>query len=200
VSDFGENVKPDWSGGKSVGKDGRCGRCADASALAVLMPDRPLVPDLLRRMMNDGLNCGALGVNRHGKPMRAMPLRSGFTLLEMLVVVILMGLAAALVAPALLAPRQDDSALKGPLESAREVAARRGEVVTLRIDPTGQWRMAAGVNPLEGTFATGRMQPFLTASVTLKVSPLGSCAFDLHTAAAASAVPLDPLTCEIRAP
>ena len=129
-----------------------------------------------------------------------MPRRSGFTLIEMLVVLILMGLATALVVPVLLPPSRHDSALNALLASAREVAARRGEVVSLHIDATGQWRMVAAANPLGGTFATGSVQPFLTTPVTLIVSPLGSCAFDLRSAAAAAAVPLDPLTCEIRSP
>src|SRR3989449_9367954 len=126
---------------------------------------------------------------------RAMPRRSGFTLIEILVVLILMGLAAALVAPALLPHHHDQSALSALLGSAREVAARRGEVVYLHIDPTGQWRMEAGANPLAGTLATGSVPPFLTASVTLMVSPLGSCAFDVRRAAAAGAragAPLPP--------
>ena len=129
-----------------------------------------------------------------------MPRRSGFTLIEILVVLILMGLAAALVAPALLPHHHDQSALSALLASAREVAARRGEVVYLHIDPTGQWRMEAGANPLAGTLATGSVPPFLAASVTLMVSPLGSCAFDVRSAAAAGAVALDPLTCQIRSP
>src|SRR3989449_4627516 len=131
---------------------------------------------------------------------RAMPRRSGFTLIEILVVLILMGLAAALVAPALLPHHHDQSALSALLGSAREVAARRGEIVYLHIDPTGQWRMGARANPLAGTLATGSVPPFLTASVTLMVSPLGSCAFDVRSAAAAGAVALDPLTCQIRSP
>src|SRR2546426_8059701 len=131
---------------------------------------------------------------------RATPRRSGFTLIEMLVVLILMGLAAALVAPALLPHHHDQSALSALLGSAREVAARRGEVVYLHIDPTGQWRMEAGANPLAGTLATGSVPPFLTASGTLIASPLGSCAFHAPSAAAAAAVALDPLTCQIRSP
>jgi len=129
---------------------------------------------------------------------RHMRRRSGFTLIELLVVLILMGLAALLVAPALLPPHRDHSALDALLSSAREVAARRGQVVYLHIDPLGQWRMEAGANPREETLASGRVQPFVTAPVTLMVSPLGSCAFDLRSAAAADAVALDPLTCEIR--
>ncbi len=127
-------------------------------------------------------------------------MRSGFTLVEVVVVLILMGLVAALVAPALMPPRHDESPLAGLVESARAAAARRGETVYLTITPTGEWRMEGGANPLEGTLAAGRIQPFLAVPVTLVVSPIGSCGFDVRSAAAAAAVALDPLTCEIRAP
>ncbi len=126
--------------------------------------------------------------------------RPGFTLVEILVVLILMGLAAALVAPALLAPHHQASTLNDVFASAREAAARRGEVLYLSIEPTGRWRLEGGANPLEGTLAAGRVEPFGAAPVTLIVSPLGSCAFDVRSAAAASALALEPLTCEIRTP
>src|SRR5438034_1321570 len=104
-------------------------------------------------------------------------MRSGFTLIELLVVLVLMGLAAALVAPALFPPRHDASALRALLGSARDAAARRGEVVYLRIDVGGRWRMEGGASVLEGTLAAGRMEPVFATPVTLVVSPLGSCAF-----------------------
>ena len=127
------------------------------------------------------------------------PVGTGFTLVEILVVLVLMGLAAALVAPALIAPRHD-SDLKTLLGSARDAAARRGEVVYLQIEPSGNWRLEGGASPLEGTLAAGRIKPFLTVPATLVVSPLGSCAFDVRSGAAARVVALDQLTCEIRAP
>src|SRR2546425_2410959 len=130
---------------------------------------------------------------------REMPRRSGFTLLELLVVLILMGLVAVLVVPALFPRHHDQSALNALLGNAREVAARRGEVVYVHIDPTGQWRMEAGANPPQAALATGRMEPFFAAAVTLMVSPLGSCGFDVPSAAAVGAEALDPLTCEMRA-
>jgi type II secretion system protein H len=126
--------------------------------------------------------------------------RSGFTLIEMLVVLILMGLVAALVAPALFPRHHDQSALNALLVSAREVAVRRGEVVYVHIDPTGEWRMEAGANPGQAPLANGRVEPFATAAVTLMVSPLGSCGFDVRSAAAVGAEVLNPLTCEIRTP
>src|SRR2546425_2610395 len=131
---------------------------------------------------------------------RPTPARPGFTLVEMLVVLILMGLAAALVAPARLAPHRRGVTLSDLVASARETAARRGEVLHLTIEPTGQWRLEGGANTLDGTLAAGRVEPFLATPVTLIVSPLGSCAFDVRTASAASALALEPLTCEIRTP
>ena len=118
----------------------------------------------------------------------------------MLVVLILMGLVAVLVVPALFPRHHDQSAINALLASAREVAARRGEVVYLHIDPTGEWRMEAGANPTQAPLASGRVQPFLTAAVTLMVSPLGSCGFDVRSAAAVGGEVLDPLTCEMRTP
>ena len=126
--------------------------------------------------------------------------RPGFTLIEILVVLILMGLVAALVAPTLLPRHHDQSALNALLVSAREAAARRGEVLYVHIDPTGEWRIEAGASPLQAPLATGHMQPVFTAAVTLMVSPLGTCGFDVRSAAAVGTVPFDPLSCEMRAP
>ncbi len=130
---------------------------------------------------------------------RRSPARPGFTLVEILVVLIMMGLAAALVAPALLAPHHHASTLNDVVAGAREAAARRGEVLYLSIEPTGRWRLEGGANPLEGSLAGGRLEPFLAAPVTLIVSPLGTCAFDVRSAAAAGAITLELLTCEIGA-
>ena len=142
----------------------------------------------------------ALMGSKLGWMARPTTARPGFTLVEMVVVLILMGLAAALVAPALLAPHRRAATVSDLVESAREAAARRGEVLHLTIEPTGQWRLESGANPLEGTLAAGRVEPFLAAPVTLIVSPLGSCAFDVRSTSAASALALEPLTCEIRTP
>lgn len=128
-----------------------------------------------------------------------MSRHTGFTLVELLVVLIVMSLAAALVAPAILSRRQDDSALKALVASARAAAARRGEILYLHLEPTGRWRLEGGANLLEGTLATGQLPPLVPVSVTLVVSPIGSCAFDVKSAAVATAaVALEPLTCELR--
>lgn len=129
---------------------------------------------------------------------KPMVLRRGFTLIELLVVLLLMGLAAALVAPVLLEPGAKRSPLEELIASARDAAARRGEVVYVRIGADGAWRMDGGADVREGVLARGRIAPAFGVPVTLAVSPIGTCAFDVETAAAARDVPLEPLTCELR--
>src|SRR2546428_3723613 len=98
--------------------------------------------------------------------------RSGFTLIEMLVVLILMGLVAVLVVPALFPRHHDQSALNALLVSAREVAARRGEVVYVHIDPTGDWRMEGGANPHQAPPAPRRVEPVFPAPAPSIGAPL----------------------------
>jgi prepilin-type N-terminal cleavage/methylation domain-containing protein len=126
--------------------------------------------------------------------------RGGFTLLELLVVLVLMGVAAALAAPALLRARPNRLGLNELIPAAREAAARRSEIVYLRIDGGGHWRMDGASSSPSAPLAAGRVDPFAGLPLTLDVSPTGVCAFDLRSAAAARVIQLDPLTCDIRTP
>jgi len=127
--------------------------------------------------------------------MRRSPL--GFTLIEMLVVLVLLTLAAALAVPALRAVRPARPALTSLIPASRDAAARRGETIYLRIAESGEWRMEGAASSQAGAIASGRVDPFPGLPLTLIVSPLGSCAFDLRSGQAARAIPLDPLTCKI---
>jgi prepilin-type N-terminal cleavage/methylation domain-containing protein len=120
----------------------------------------------------------------------------GFTLIELLVVLVLLGMAAALAAPALRSFRPPRPALSSLIPGARDAAARRGETVYLRIGASGKWRME-GASSGAGPLATGRVDPFPGLPLTLIVSPLGSCAFDLRSTDAARSIRLDPLTCKV---
>jgi prepilin-type N-terminal cleavage/methylation domain-containing protein len=126
--------------------------------------------------------------------------RLGYTLIELLIVIAIMGLAAAIVLPALLPPRPDAGPLQTIIASARQAAVRRGEVIYLRIEPTGAWHMEGGGSPLEGDRIAGRIAPVATSALTLLVSPSGACAFDVRSAYAARVVRLDPLTCTVTIP
>jgi prepilin-type N-terminal cleavage/methylation domain-containing protein len=122
----------------------------------------------------------------------------GYTLIELLVVLVIMGLASAIVLPALLRARSSDRPLQAVIESARDAAAQRGEMIYLRIEPTGAWHMEGGGSPLESDSAGGHIAPLAAVPLTLLISPSGSCAFDVRSAAAARALLLDPLTCTVR--
>ena len=126
--------------------------------------------------------------------------RRGFTLIELLVVLAIMAIATALVAPAILRPFRDDRAqLSAVVAGAREIAAARGEIIYLRLDPSGDWHTEGGGSQIDAAITRGHMQPLARVPLTLIVSPTGSCAFNVRSiAAAAAAVTLDPLTCEIR--
>jgi prepilin-type N-terminal cleavage/methylation domain-containing protein len=124
--------------------------------------------------------------------------RTGYTLLELIVVLALMGLAAALVLPIFRARASRESAIQNIVTSARAAAAQRGEIVFVRFEPSGDWHMEGGGSPLEGDFIGGRIAPLATVPLTLIVSPVGSCAFDVRSAAVgANTIRLDPLTCQI---
>ena len=126
-----------------------------------------------------------------------MRYRRGFTLIEILVVLVLLGMAAALAAPALRSVLPTRRGLSSLVPEAREAAAERGDTVYLRIAESGEWRIdarAAGSKPV----ATGRVDPFPGLPLTLIVSPRGSCAFDPHSAKAAASIRLEPRTCKVQ--
>jgi prepilin-type N-terminal cleavage/methylation domain-containing protein len=124
-------------------------------------------------------------------------MRPAYTLIELLVVLAIIGLASSIVLPALLRARVAHQSLQDVIESARDAAAHRGEMVYLRIEPSGAWRMEGGGSPLEGDSAAGRTAPLAVTPLTLLVSPSGSCAFDVRSASAGRGVLADPLTCTL---
>lgn len=125
-------------------------------------------------------------------------MRSGFTLVEILVVLVLMGLAVALVAPALVPRRAArEGALATVVSRARDAAARRGETMHLTVEPSGTWRLVGAASSGAPPVAAGRLGEFDGPAFTLVASPIGTCAFDARSARAAERVALDLLTCEL---
>ena len=120
----------------------------------------------------------------------------GYTLIEVIVVLVLMALAASLVAPAFVTPQARQTAIMGVIGQARALAIRRAEAVELRIEPSGAWRVDGTAAITTGPLTAGTISPVPAAALTLVFSPLGACASDVATAAAAEVLHLDPLTCE----
>jgi ABC-type cobalamin transport system permease subunit len=119
--------------------------------------------------------------------------RTAITLVELLVVLVVLGLASALVAPALLFPEDPERRpYDAVLDGVVDLAAAREEVLRLVVEPDGRWRVAA--SPAAEVLARGRIDAYQDAGFVLLVSPLGSCG-----PAPGSAPPfaLEPLTCTV---
>ena len=123
-------------------------------------------------------------------------MKNGYTLIEVIVVLVLMALATALVAPALVTPRDHTAAITDVIGHGRALAIRRAEAVELRVAPSGAWRLDGIASSEAGPLATGTMTAPPAAAITLVFSPLGACAPDVATAVAATSLHLNPLTCE----
>ena len=118
--------------------------------------------------------------------------RDAYTLIEMLVVLVIMGLAAGLVAPMLLRPTTYDRQrqLTAVCSTARNSAATHGEVIyVVRIEPTGEWHMEGGGLPVEGDVARGRNGPTLAVPTDAdRVADRQLPRFDVGSTAAAAAI------------
>ena len=117
-------------------------------------------------------------------------MRRGVTLLELLIVLILMGITAALVVPAFVrraaAPETANVAL---LASARRLAIRRAEPLRLRLSANGAW-MVTGVR--NGVVVdSGHVRDSLMAT-DLLVDALGGC---VPLSGNAWPAVFDPLVC-----
>lgn len=122
----------------------------------------------------------------------------GFTLVELIVVLLILALAAAIVAPSLISSRSDaNTELSRLIGSAREAAVRRGELVILRTGRTGTWQIVAGPPPGDEILMSGQLTDPPADRVELVFSPLGTCG---PPAESGPAVGLDPLTCEVVSP
>jgi type II secretory pathway pseudopilin PulG len=115
----------------------------------------------------------------------------------MVVVLLIIGLAAAVVVPALLRSKPVESRLSALIATARETAIRRGETIYLRIGASGAWSIEGAASSNAGVLVSGQVDP-IGAPLTLLVSPTGSCAPDVPSAAAAPSI--DPLTCDLARP
>jgi prepilin-type N-terminal cleavage/methylation domain-containing protein len=123
---------------------------------------------------------------RSMKLMGAPADRDGFTLVELLVVLVLIGLAFVLVAPSVITQsRGGQPEIQRVIDGARRLALQRAEALTLSIDASGEWRILAGAaldgNPLRAGVLEAPDGGFLR----VRISALGACVL-------AGAVPPQP--------
>ncbi|MEP6506779.1 MAG: type II secretion system protein [Gemmatimonadales bacterium] len=114
-----------------------------------------------------------------------------FTLIEMVVVLAVMGIALAVVAPSMILPRRTTD-IGTVVADARNAALRRSELVTLAIAPDGKWSIysaRSGSAPL----LSGRLNQPDGFLLRIDISPLGLCTMIVSSMAVRDT--LDPLTC-----
>jgi prepilin-type N-terminal cleavage/methylation domain-containing protein len=120
----------------------------------------------------------------------------GFTLIEVLIVLVILGLLVALVAPApLFSRRGPEEALNEVIDAARRAAVQRAGTVTLLLDSEGGWMLEAEgeAEPLR----TGTLESPPSSPLRLDISPLGACMIDSY-AASAPQYTVDPVRCRLR--
>lgn len=102
---------------------------------------------------------------------RPRPAR-GFTLLEVAVTLVLIGLAAALIAPSVFREASSAPALGRVLAQAREVAVRRAQSLAFGADEQGNWKLTTVDDTT--TIGAGRFEGPAVA-LRLRITPLGAC-------------------------
>ncbi len=122
-------------------------------------------------------------------------IRSAFTLLELLVVLGLMGLAMAVVAPSFVVrPPSAGEATRRVVASARRAAMRRAQTVDLEVAANGDWRASVAGRDSQEIILSGELPAISAGAVNLRISPLGVCMTRAETSDTRPLV-FDPLTC-----
>jgi len=121
------------------------------------------------------------------------------TLLELLVVLVLLGLAAAFILPVLQRPTRSADQIT-ILERARSVAVRRGESVRLEFDATGAWTVSATADTTAAILLAGvaSAAPDVGIAQSIVISALGACLPEGNAVVGGSA--WDPTRCAVAVP
>jgi prepilin-type N-terminal cleavage/methylation domain-containing protein len=124
----------------------------------------------------------------------------GFTLLEVVVVLVLLSVALALSVPSLVPPRAgSDDPRQRLIDTARRTAVRRAESLALAIEPDGRWTIASSDRSDPRVVRTGRLDDPSGGALGVIVTPLGACWIE-GDFARAGAPALDPVRCRLAGP
>lgn len=116
------------------------------------------------------------------------PERRAFTLVEMIVVLAVMGIALAVVAPSMIL-RSRKSDISTIVAESRSAALRRSEQMTLAVAEDGKWSVYAARGSAQ-PLRSGELDEKKGIAVRINISPLGLCTVNEN-----SGHPLDPFTC-----
>ena len=120
--------------------------------------------------------------------------RRAFTLIEIVVVLAIVGIALSIAGPSLMRPIAADS-LQSVIDRTRNLALRRAEPVTLVVGADGKWTSYA-VRTETRPVGSGRLGENPGISLRLDISPLGLCSSDdILGSGAQGSLALDPFAC-----
>ena len=117
--------------------------------------------------------------------------RRAFTLIEMVIVLAVMGIALAVVAPTMILPPRTTN-IGSVIADARTVALRRSEQVILVIAADGKWSVNAA-RLTASPILYGRLETKNGVSLRMDISPLGLCT--VNESSSPGLLALNPFTC-----
>jgi len=101
--------------------------------------------------------------------------RRGLTLLELLVTLLVLGLASAMAIPAFTPPAQTATGLGALVRSARGAAIARAEVLELHVAADATWELLSAARSDAAPVAHGSLDHAPAAGFKILFTPLGVC-------------------------
>ena len=106
---------------------------------------------------------------------RARASRRGFTLLELIVALVVMGIVAALVAPSLGTPRARGGELGQMLHAVRGAAIARAQTLSLTVRDDGAWTLTPLAPDDSMVVLRGQLDVSPSVLFRLRLTPVGAC-------------------------
>ena len=101
--------------------------------------------------------------------------RCGFTLLELIVALVVMGVISALVAPSLGAPRERGGELGQVLQAVRGAAIARAQTLSLTVGDDGAWTLTPLAPDDSMVVLRGQLDSPPSAGFRLQLTAVGAC-------------------------
>lgn len=122
--------------------------------------------------------------------------RSAFTLIEMVVVLAILGIALSIAGPSLIRPVTANN-LQSVIDRTRSLALRRAEPVMLVVAEDGEWR-AYAVRSGRDPVASGKLGESSATGMRIDISALGLCTSDeISSDGTVGATTLNPFACTV---
>lgn len=131
------------------------------------------------------------------EPMRA-PSRTGLTLIEVMIMIAILAIVAAIVYPNVFRPEKTHAATEMTVvEQAKALAIARSEPVRVSIERDGTWQIVSEAAPQATPLATGSLSEAPPQVLVLRVTELGTC-LPVDGATAVEGATVEAVSCSKR--